>query len=141
VVRDPRLRERHYGPLQGLTAEEAVGQHANLWQRYRAREPDLVLPGGESLRQFHVRIATLLDELLSRHRGQRVLLVTHGGVLDAAYRHAMGMALQVPRNFAIHNASINVLRHHQSAWQVMQWGDIEHLKAAPPLEKTLTESI
>jgi probable phosphoglycerate mutase len=125
--REPRLRERHYGPLQGLTGAEAAERHGELWDRYRKRDPDVVLAGGETLRGFYARIAAFIEELCASHSGQRVLLSTHGGVLDAAYRYATGMPVHAKRTFPIHNASINVLRHHRGQWQVMSWGDVAHL--------------
>lgn len=129
VIREPRLRERHYGTLQGLTAAEAQRQHAELWQRYKARDPELVLAGGETLRQFAARVTTLIEELNTRHRGQRVLLVTHGGVLDAAYRHATDMPLHLTRTFSVRNASLNVIERKERTWHIASWGDVEHLKA------------
>jgi probable phosphoglycerate mutase len=129
IQREPRLRERHYGPLQGLTAEEATARYAQLWSQYRARHPDMVLEGGETLRNFCARVSDFINELLQRHAGQRVLLSTHGGVLDAAYRHATRMPLDATRTFPIHNASINVLRHAQDNWSIVSWGDVSHLPA------------
>lgn len=131
---EPRLRERHYGVLQGLTGREAAALHGDLWERYRARQPDLVLEGGETLHEFFRRVVTFIEELLEQHRGQRVLLATHGGVLDAAYRHATRMPLHTPRTFPIHNASINVLSHHRQQWRVASWGDISHL-SVPALDE------
>lgn len=126
IRREPRLRERHYGVLQGLTGKEAAARHGDLWDRYRARHPDVLPEGGETLRQFFTRVVTFIEELCATHRGERVLLATHGGVLDAVYRHATGMPLHAPRTFPIQNASINVLRH-EGRWRVAHWGDVSHL--------------
>lgn len=134
IKREPRLRERHYGVLQGLTPTEAATRHGSLWKQYQARHPDVVLAGGETLREFSARVVALIDELHQRHIGQRVLLVTHGGVLDAAYRHATGLPLHAARTFPIRNASVNVLRHEKQQWQVAQWGDISHLSTAVALD-------
>src|SRR5882757_5222708 len=127
IEREPRLRERHYGVLQGLTSNEAAALHGPLWDKYRARHPDVVLAGGETLREFSQRVIDVISELGRRHRGQRVLLATHGGVLDVAYRHATAMPLDGPRNFPIRNASVNVLLHRDQHWQVANWGDVSHL--------------
>src|SRR5258708_20041276 len=53
-----------------------------------SRHPDVVLAGGETLREFSQRVIAVISELSRRHRGQRVLLATHGGVLDVAYRRS-----------------------------------------------------
>ncbi len=124
---DARLRERHLGVLQGLTRDEAMERQRSAWLAFKSREPDTLLEGGESLRVFFHRVAAFLTDICERHRGQRVVLVTHGGVLDAAYRHAAGMPLNEPRRFPIFNASINILTFQSLKWRVGRWGEVEHL--------------
>lgn len=128
IKRDTRLRERHLGVLQGLTRDEALVQHPAAWALFKSRTPDAELEGGESLRVFCNRVSDLLRELCERHPGKRVALVTHGGVLDAAYRHAMQMPLDTPRHFPIQNVSVSVLLHLNGQWQIARWGDVSHLK-------------
>jgi len=94
MIREPRLRERHYGCFQGLTYDEAAQRYPQDYARHKAREPDFALPGGgESLIEFHHRIAAALAEITARHGGERVAVVTHGGVLDIIHRFASGLPL------------------------------------------------
>lgn len=127
IVRDARLRERHLGVLQGLTGEEALAKHPAAWKVFKSRDPALLLEGGESLGEFSQRIVGFVEEMLQVHAGGRVLVVSHGGALDAAYRHATGMPLSIARDFPIYNASINVLSRRDGKWNVDAWGDISHL--------------
>lgn len=46
--------------------------------------------GGESAADLQERAATALEALAQAHPGQRVLVITHGGFLHAAYRRATG---------------------------------------------------
>ena len=78
----------------------------------------------------------LLEELLRAYWGSRLLLVTHGGVIDAAYRHVTGMPLNVPRDFPIYNASVNVMRHRDSIWTIESWGDVSHLPQELAMDDT-----
>ena len=136
LVRDARLRERHLGVLQGLTGEEAAMREPQAWQAFKTRNPEAALEGGETLVKFSQRVVRLLDELVRTHSGRRLLLVTHGGVLDAAYRHATAMPLNAPRDFPIYNASINVLRHRAGAWTVESWGEVSHLPQELAMDDT-----
>ncbi|HEV8647542.1 MAG TPA: histidine phosphatase family protein [Burkholderiales bacterium] len=136
LVRDARLRERHLGVLQGLTGEEAAIRQPHAWGAFKARNPEAALEGGETLDEFSRRVVGLIDELMRVHAGSRLLLVTHGGVLDAAYRHATGMPPNVPRDFPIYNASVNILRHRDSVWTIESWGDVSHL----PLELAMDDT-
>lgn len=127
LSREPRLRERHLGVLQGLTGFEAKISQPAAWDVFKSRDPKLPLEAGESLGEFVGRAVNFLDEIVVRHAGQRVLLVTHGGVLDAAYRHSTGMPLSATRDFPILNASINVISHDGRRWALQSWGDVSHL--------------
>ena len=126
VRTDLRLRERHRGVLQGLTRDEAMARHPSAWETFRRRQPDEPLEGGESLRAFFLRIHEFLREACERHAGKRVLVVTHGGVLDAAYRLATNRPLEAPRDFPILNAAVNTLSC-DGQWQLKSWGDASHL--------------
>jgi len=136
ILRDARLRERHLGVLQGLTGEEAAIRQPHAWGVFKARNPEAALEGGETLGEFSRRVVALIDELLRAHAGSRLLLVTHGGVLDAAYRHATGLPLNAPRDFPIYNASVNVLRHRDSVWTVESWEDVSHLPQELAMDDT-----
>ena len=127
LSREPRLRERNLGVLQGLTGHESMASQPAAWSVFKSRDPELPLEAGESLGEFSRRAVIFVDEMVARHSGQRILLVTHGGVLDAAYRHATGMPLSATRDFPILNASINVIAHDGRRWSLQSWGDVSHL--------------
>jgi probable phosphoglycerate mutase len=72
---DPRLREMHFGTLEGCTwdrADEALREALQHFQRFDA-------PGGETAAVFHARLHEFLDELPSG----RQLIFAHGGVIRA----------------------------------------------------------
>ncbi len=123
----PELRERHYGAFEALTYDEARRRHPEAYGRFEARDPDFDFLGGESLRAFAQRVNDCLDALAHQHRGRQILVVTHGGVLDIAFRHATGRALTAPRDFAIPNAACNWLEYAEGAWSVLRWADCRHL--------------
>jgi probable phosphoglycerate mutase len=127
AIADPRLRERKLGVFQGLTSAECERLHPELYARFHRRDPELVIPGGESIRQVYARVSALLEDLARAHAGERIVLVTHGGILDAAYRFVNRLALDRARDFPIYNASVNRLEHDGGSWRVARWGDISHL--------------
>ncbi len=129
---EPGLRERHYGGFEGLTRDELVRDHSDAFRRWREREPDFSLPGegGETLRQFFARVEATLHVLVARHPGETVVAVTHGGVLDCAYRVATGLSLTAPREFDLLNASLNRIGWDGGGFRLIGWGDVEHLAEA-----------
>lgn len=124
---EPGLRERHFGHWQGATRAEIAGRSAQDAAHLKARTPDFTPDGGESLRTFAERVQITVDRLATRHAGQTVLLVTHGGVLDVLYRLAHGLALNAPRGWDVPNAGLNRLRWHDGRLGVEGWGDVAHL--------------
>ncbi|MDY0072068.1 MAG: histidine phosphatase family protein [Thauera sp.] len=130
-IHDARLRERHYGIFQGLTHDEGARLDPVSHGRFRAREPAFALPGsGESLLGFAARVREALDEIATRHAGESVLVVTHGGVLDIAHRLTQATALELPRQFNIPNAALNWLEAEHGQWRLLSWGDEAHLEDA-----------
>lgn len=124
---DVRLRERAFGIFEGLTAAEMAERHPAEYAKFRARDPDYALPGGECTREFFARSMACFSEIGTRHTGERVVIVAHGMLLDALYRAARGMDLVAPRDVDLINASLNVFRFERARWEVVCWGDCAHL--------------
>jgi len=123
----PQLRERNVGQLQGLLLSEAPILLPEIWQSHIARELDLDLGGGESIRAFHQRMQEVLELLLRQHRGQSILAVSHGGSLDIIYRIVTQQALDAERVAVVPNTSLNWITHDGSVWSIQRWADTSHL--------------
>lgn len=122
------LRERRYGLFEGLTHAEAAARFPDEYARFEARDPDFLPPGsGESLVAFYLRVTAALQGLASRHPGQTVVVVTHGGVLDVVNRFVRHLPLSAPRDFAIPNAGLNWLTVRNGVWEIESWGEVAHL--------------
>ncbi len=130
IVVEPRLRERHMGIFQGLTPDEVQARYPDDYTRFRSRDPDYIIPEGESVGQLFQRSVACFTELATRHAGLTLAVVTHGGVLAMLYRHARSMPLQAPRDFPLHNTGVNRFRHRLGVWQMQSWGELGHLDLA-----------
>ncbi len=124
---DARLRERHLGILQGLTRIEFEAQYPVEAARFDSRDPDYVLPGGESLRECFDRSVACAEEIARDHAGQSVLIVAHGGVLRSYFHKATGAPMAGPRRYSLYNASINSFRISSDQWRLDTWGETAHL--------------
>jgi probable phosphoglycerate mutase len=125
------LREQSFGVLEGLDVPSIQGQHPHLWAQWLRYAADEALPGGESTAAFHARVMTAVRELAANHPGQRLAVVTHGGVLDMLWRTVHGHPLAGPRECDIPNTGINHLRWHQGSLSILSWGDAQHLQGLP----------
>ena len=132
VLPDARLRERSFGEGEGMSYGEVDYHWPDAFSRVRETDPDFVIPGGESRRQFHERIRDAFVALASEHDGRRVAVVCHGGVLAALYRLIHDIPVAKPHAIPIANASYNALAFEADAWAVEAWGDVAHLPAVVP---------
>jgi probable phosphoglycerate mutase len=129
---DARLRERAFGLFEGKTLGEIAERHPAEFERWRARELDWTIPGGESAQTLLDRVCAALADIVAAHTAETVAVVAHGGVLDVIYRRARGLAWDAPREHAMLNAGINRLSASAPPLElrILDWGDVTHLAEA-----------
>ena len=133
VQTDPLLRERCYGAFEGLLYADIAARYPHEYAQWQSRQIDAVMPSGErqaeSFRQFYARANGAIARWAERYDGQTIAIVAHGGVLECAYREAVGMTLDSPRDFQVKNASVNRFSYADGKLHLVHWGNIEHLSA------------
>ncbi|KQQ33766.1 phosphoglycerate mutase [Duganella sp. Leaf126] len=134
VHTDPALRERGYGAFEGMLYTEIAAQYPDDFALWQARDIDAVMPAGErvaeSFRQFYARAIGAIGRWASAYPGRTIAIVAHGGVLECAYREAVGMQLDSPRDFQVKNASINRFHVTDGKLVLDNWGEVGHLALA-----------
>lgn len=128
VTPERGLRERGFGRFEGLTFTDVERDWPDDAQRWRRREPDFAVGGGETLADFAARCVATAGRIAARHPAQTVVLVAHGGVLDVWYRAAARIDLRAPRTWQLGNASINRLLYSDGAFTLVGWDDRQHLE-------------
>jgi probable phosphoglycerate mutase len=84
------LKEKHFGAIQGIPKSELAELNPALLEQILRRNPAAEFVGGEGLDEFVDRVLAALDDIGARHAGERVLVVTHGWVLDVVTRIVSG---------------------------------------------------
>ena len=84
------FRERHIGVLEGLTFDESKVQFPKDYYALINRNINHIISGGESYRHLLRRITAKLDELLRKHRGERVAVYSHTGAICFLTLHLLG---------------------------------------------------
>lgn len=130
---DIALRERCYGAFEGLMYDEISHHHPEAFALWQSRDPHVRFPAGErdaeTLEEFHQRSVDVITRIAQQHPDQRIVIVTHGGLLDCLYRAAHDLPITSPRDFSILNAAINRLQWDGHKFHVQQWGDAAHIEA------------
>lgn len=139
---DARWREQGYGAFEGQDVQTLRRDQPELWRRYGEHDADFAPPGGETTRMFFERVHAALHDLVQQETGRRVLLFTHGGVLDMLWRGVNGLTPDGPRRCAIPNAGINRLAWSDGRLEILQWAVEEHLAGLPeqPSTQPLSEA-
>jgi probable phosphoglycerate mutase len=127
IITDPRLRERHLGIFQGLSGDEIKQKHPEEYKLHRSLGPDYIIPGGESVKQQVARNIAYLNEIGSKHLGETIVVVTHGGVISGLFRHTFSIPFNAPRRFEFTNAGLNIFAYQEGNWFLLTWGDVSHL--------------
>jgi len=132
VVPEQGLRERHFGMFEGRTFDEIHATWPDHAQNWRKRIPEWQPPeGGESLLQLRERVTRTVQSLAERHPGEQIVVVAHGGVLDALYRVATGQEVNSPRTWQLPNGAINRILWTPQGFTLVGWSDTQHLDHEP----------
>ncbi|HDZ57446.1 MAG TPA: histidine phosphatase family protein [Pseudomonas xinjiangensis] len=87
------LQELHFGDWEGRHPRDLMIEHAELLGKFWADPYAFTPPAGEHLLAFEKRVLGAVDLLAERYANQRLLVVTHGGVI----RLLLARARQLPR--------------------------------------------
>ncbi len=84
-------RETNNGALAGLTNKEAEEKFPNVY--FSALDMDEQYPGGESPREFYIRIKETFEKLVDEvvKNKENALVVTHGGVINVILHIVKGL--------------------------------------------------
>jgi broad specificity phosphatase PhoE len=105
------LREICCGWLDGLQLADIRARFPTLWHRNLAQTDDrFAWPGGESYRAFRLRVVQAISTLASAHVGERIVLVTHAGVITQLLGALYGESAARWDAFRVANASVSELR-------------------------------
>lgn len=85
------IKERHFGAIQGIPKDELAELNPALLEQILRRNPAASFIGGESMDEFGDRVLGALDDIGMQHRGERVLVISHGWVMDVVTRHVNGL--------------------------------------------------
>jgi len=127
VVPAAALRERRYGAWEGLTSLEIQARYPEQFAAWRTRSMDFAPPKGETRYQLLTRALTALQTIVSRHPGELVVVVTHGGLCYVLLAHILGRMNGDQREFSFGNASLHIIEVSGDRWSVISLNETAHL--------------
>jgi broad specificity phosphatase PhoE len=135
IIENKSLRERAFGIMEGLTRDEIKNSYREVYEAYMSRKSAYQIPEGESLLQFYNRAIEGIGNIAEIFRGKKILIVSHGGVLDCVIRKIFHLKLEDERHFSIHNTSVNTISIENNYWVLEEWGNLEHINQSVVLKE------
>ncbi|SDS26606.1 histidine phosphatase family protein [Microlunatus soli] len=137
VLDDAELQELRPGDADGLSVGEWKSRWPGLADGMWRRPFQAFASGGESWATFLARAGAGLTELVARHPGERIVAVTHGGVIEASLALVFGLGPTTARvKFALANTGVTTWRHDPAAdaahWTLVSVNDAAHLSGLAP---------
>lgn len=112
------LRELDFGELEGRTYDEISTTYPDVYRQWMERPTETQFPGGESFHDMRARVVAATQELRSRHAGQSIALVTHGGVIRILLADALGIEAANIFRIAQRYGALNAIRYFEETAMV-----------------------
>ncbi len=123
------LREMHVGAWSGMTSAEVRERHPDQWECYARGEDGPRGGHGETQAELEARVIGIIEDLVRRHPGERLLLVTHGGPVRIVLRR-LRRASGISGDMQIDNTSLTEICFEPSGPRIVRVNDTSHLVEA-----------
>ncbi|PWK06304.1 histidine phosphatase family protein [Tumebacillus permanentifrigoris] len=121
VCRD--LMERSYGELEGWTREQILAKFPDFWGPGK----EFSVAGLETFEELAERAKSAILEIVAKHAGGNVLIVSHGGTINA-FLHSISDGVYGSGVNKLGNTSVSrVVFQEDGAWSVEMVGCTTHL--------------
>lgn len=136
IIPDNDVQEMRPGEADGLRVPEYIERYGP-WPDFREQPYRPMAPGGDSWGSFVARVGDALHRIAHTHEGKRVVVVCHGGVVDAFMLIGLGMATVAPAlsQFHTHNTAITewergllVRSESIKRWRLIRYNDDLHTR-------------
>jgi broad specificity phosphatase PhoE len=123
------LLDIDFGRWQGLTPEEVAMQDGDLLDTWLKEPHKVIFPEGESLNEVRDRFTSALNELVSKHDNETIVVVSHVVALKVILCAILGLDDSHFWQIAQYNCAISIVYiKKDSNFIVSLINDICHLK-------------
>ena len=132
ALEDCDLCELHPGECDGMTWAEYGERYGNVNMRDDPYMP--ISPGGESVATFMARVGGALRRAVDRYECQQIVIVAHGGVIQASFRAFANLPLQTGIDLEPSNTSLTEWEGDRDDdgtlhWLLVRYNDFAHLSS------------
>src|SRR4051812_26008447 len=124
----PALTECDVGVWEGRSWEEIKLAEPEEYARYHSDPATHGYRGGENFRQVHDRATRAIDEILTRHAGSTIVVVSHHVVNRTYLAGVLGLGPARARAVSLDNCGISVVERHHGKTTVAVLNTSFHLQ-------------
>ena len=117
VVRED-LREYGVGALAGTDASESAALRP-VFEAWVAGDDAARIPGGEAVAGIAARVSGVLDEVRDAHRGEGVLVVSHGGAIMVTVPVLLDRPRETGHDLALPGGAHLALEGDDEGWRMV----------------------
>src|ERR1700726_847399 len=134
VLVDDEVQELNLGECEGLTFEEIVERFGHTdWDQAPFRR---LAPNPDSWIEFVTRACRGIDRITREYDGQTIVIVCHGGIIQATFAYLFRLAIWRQLPIIAHNTSIThwhkstyyISGRAETQWGLIQFNDHTHLR-------------
>ncbi|MDN3220758.1 alpha-ribazole phosphatase family protein [Pseudomonas nunensis] len=103
------LQELHFGAWEGQSTAALMETSAEALGLFWTDPYSFTPPEGEPVADFSARVLAAVERLHGTYAGERVLLITHGGVMKLLLAQARGLPREQLLNVEVAHASLHSL--------------------------------
>lgn len=104
------IREINFGEWEGLTVHEIAENYPEKFKAWRTDKVESKICGGDlSILNAANRAKNCILDIISEHRGKKIAIVAHGGIIKAALIGIFEWDMTMYHKIALGNTCINTL--------------------------------
>jgi len=109
---DKQLREISFGDWEGLKFKEIKDQFPKMIVDWQKDPLHYSPPAGENLIDFKKRIVNFFKKMIQKNKGDKILVVTHGGVIKVYLTAILSIDPKNFWQFQIDNGSLTEIKFY-----------------------------
>lgn len=124
----PALRELNFGMWEGLSVKEIKEAFPEESRQWWEKPLSTRIPGGETFGEMTDRAVAAVKQIVGRHSGGNIVIVSHGGVIRSIVGTVLGMDLNKYWRLRLDNACLNIIDFPEWEKGILElFNDCSHL--------------
>lgn len=123
IYKDSRFREINVGAWQKKNFEQLLQDE--LYLEWRKGAVSIVPEGGESIEDLYARVNEATEEIVSKHTGETIVIVTHATPIRVLKTRWLGLKLaELSSIESPPNASVTIVKYKsQGTQEITEYGE------------------